>query len=122
MNEDERLHYKYRVARTDGRDGQGGDKEHAQYFVLDYWHDPIAQATLAHYVVLARNEDHEPLADDLEGALQEVLELQGSGPNTMMPMDEVVTRYQGHLRRERHERERLQRAAERPNWMRYSTF
>ena len=109
MNEDERLHQKYVVMRMDDRDLPGGDKEGARYFVLDYHHDPIAQAALAHYIELARNEGHEPLADDLEASLKEVLELQGSGPNTMMPMDAVVIRWEGHLRLERLDVERRQR-------------
>jgi hypothetical protein len=41
----DRLHSKYHVERTDGRDQHG-----ARYFVLDYAHDPYAQVALAAYI------------------------------------------------------------------------
>lgn len=41
------LYQKYVVRRADGRDGTGGDRVEARYFVLDYVHDADARATLA---------------------------------------------------------------------------
>lgn len=45
----DRLHAKYHVERTDGRDRPGGDKADAAYFVLDYVHDRYARTALAAY-------------------------------------------------------------------------
>lgn len=46
----EPLFDKYVVYRNDGKDGPGGTKEDARYFVLDYVHDPFARKALAAYV------------------------------------------------------------------------
>lgn len=64
----DRLHAKYHVERLDDRDQPGGDKANARYFVLDYAHDPYAQAALAAY---AHACEHEPpgLAADLRARL-----------------------------------------------------
>lgn len=52
----DRLHIKYRVERTDGRDRVGGDKHLARYFVLDYVHDDFARVALAAYIDACRAE------------------------------------------------------------------
>lgn len=64
----DRLHSKYRVERTDGRDQPGGDKAGARYFVLDYVHDPYARAALAAYIE-ACQATLPGLADDLRHQL-----------------------------------------------------
>lgn len=40
---------KFHVQRVDGRDQPGGDKEDADYFVLDIIHDPYAREALMFY-------------------------------------------------------------------------
>lgn len=42
---------KFAVTRMDGKDAPGGPKAAAEYFVMDYRHDPDAWASVASYVV-----------------------------------------------------------------------
>ncbi len=65
------LYEKFAVARTDGRDQPGGDREGARYFVLDLDHDPYATAALFMYAAQCRDE-HPELAADITAALVEV--------------------------------------------------
>lgn len=48
------LYNKFHVCRLDGRDQPGGDKENANYFVLDIANDPYAWAALGEYAYLCR--------------------------------------------------------------------
>lgn len=57
---------KFNVTRVDGRDAPGGDREGAEYFVLDYVHDPIARAALHSVADVYRQEGFTALADDLD--------------------------------------------------------
>lgn len=66
----DRLHTKFRVERTDGRDQPGGDKADARYFVLDYAHDPHARTALAAYAD-ACEQTLPGLAADLRARLAE---------------------------------------------------
>jgi len=50
MSDKERgIYNKYSVARTDGRDRPGQDRENSEYFVLDLKHDAYALAALKAY-------------------------------------------------------------------------
>lgn len=55
---------KFEVSRVDGRDGPGGDREGAEYFVLDLSFDPFAPAALAAYADACSSE-YPALARDL---------------------------------------------------------
>jgi len=66
----DRLHAKYHVARTDGRDRPGCDKADAAYFVLDTTHDPYARVALAAYADACERE-LPGLAADLRERLAE---------------------------------------------------
>lgn len=50
MPEDQGFYAKFHVARVDGRDAPGGDRENAVYFTLDLVHDPFAAPALRAYV------------------------------------------------------------------------
>jgi len=71
-DKDAGLFAKYYVARIDGRDAPGGDKENARYFVLDYVNDPGAVKALNAYIDWAYNNGYTALAADLESQLEEV--------------------------------------------------
>jgi len=49
MPENRGLYQKFNVARKDGRDAPGGDREGAEYFTLDLTHDPFAKVALRAY-------------------------------------------------------------------------
>ncbi|MFA6235347.1 MAG: hypothetical protein WC824_14320, partial [Bacteroidota bacterium] len=67
------LYKKYNVSRVDGRDAPGGDKEGAEYFVLDLTHDSFAYYALMEYI--RQCKDHFPnLAEDLRGLICDVME------------------------------------------------
>ena len=89
---------KYSVARTDGRDAPGGDKERAKYFVLDYEHDPLAQVVVGYYADLARSEGRIELANDLDQSVSDVLAAHGDGPRTIMRSDVVEMRHDAKMR------------------------
>ncbi|BAU40111.1 hypothetical protein [Ralstonia phage RSP15] len=65
------LFEKFTVYRNDGRDCAGGDKENAEYFVLDYVNDPFARIALRRYASVCAPEYPE-LAADLMKKLEEV--------------------------------------------------
>ncbi|GAA3750131.1 hypothetical protein [Micromonospora maritima] len=70
----DKLYPKFEVRRTDGRDGPGGDKAGARYFVLDYVNDPKARVALAAYADAVADE--EPgLAADLRALVADVVVL-----------------------------------------------
>jgi len=48
--EEKGLYFKYNVSRVDGRDCEGGNRENAKYFVLDYVNDPHSVVALRAYV------------------------------------------------------------------------
>ncbi len=54
MADNDGLHRKYEVARTDGRDRPGEKHEGCTYFVLDLNHDPHALVALAAYAESCR--------------------------------------------------------------------
>lgn len=57
---------KFDVTRIDGRDKPGGDRENAEYFILDLGHDPHALAGLRAYVdSLRESGDYPDLVADL---------------------------------------------------------
>lgn len=58
------IYHKFSVSRVDGRDKPGGDKQGAEYFVLDMAHDPHARAALLAYAVSCRR-DYPALSRDL---------------------------------------------------------
>ena len=106
MDKDTGLINKYSVHRTDGRDAPGGDKDGASYFVLDYVHDPIARAALEYYSELARAEDYEALANDLNDAISVVVEAAQRSPVTH-GLVSFATHTLLRLRHESRERSRL---------------
>lgn len=70
MTVDGPVYHKFHVARVDGRDQPGGDREDARYFVLDYRHDPFARlAVLAYADACAAT--HPELATDLRKRVKE---------------------------------------------------
>lgn len=73
MNHGKGAYRKFKVARVDGRDGPGGDREGAEYFVIDLSHDQFAPAALAAYA-LACNSEYPALARDLEARATEGFE------------------------------------------------
>ncbi len=103
---------KYAVTREDGRDAPGGDKERARYFVLDYEHDPLAQAALLYYARLARYNGYIRLAIDLETAMREVMAEHGDGSDTLMAMDLAVLRLKAAERTDSFLTDRYQRRCE----------
>ena len=58
------VYRKFEVRRTDGRDGPGGDRQDAEYFVLDVVHDKFAKAALLSYSYACRTE-YPKLAEDM---------------------------------------------------------
>lgn len=64
------LYRKYCVYRTDGRDMEGGDREKARYFVLDYIHDPYARRALELYAQICEQE-YPYLSQDLQKELKQ---------------------------------------------------
>ncbi len=64
MPENRGLYDKFYVARRDGRDHPGGDREGAVYFTLDLTHDPYARIALKAYVE-ATEARYPELAADL---------------------------------------------------------
>lgn len=61
------LYNKFHVVRHDFRDMPGGDREGAEYFVLDLTHDVHAFAAIAAYVESLRAlGGYDELANDLE--------------------------------------------------------
>lgn len=66
------LYAKYYVARMDGRDAPGGDKDNARYFVLDYVNDPGAVVALRAYIHWAEDNGYDSLALDLRYQLEAV--------------------------------------------------
>jgi hypothetical protein len=69
-----RLHDKYFVRRNDGRDHPGGDREGAEYFVLDLTHDTMhALSALYAYIESLRWDEESPeLVNDLEELAERV--------------------------------------------------
>lgn len=65
------LYSKFNVSRGDGRDGPGGDREGAEYFVLDLTHDPFAIPALQTYIEQCQRE-YPYLARDLEQMIDRV--------------------------------------------------
>ena len=63
MPKDGPIYGKFNVSRTDGRDQPGGDKEDAQYFVLDLTHDPYAREAMMFYAFKCVDEFPELAAD-----------------------------------------------------------
>jgi hypothetical protein len=64
------LYGKYHVERADGRDKDGGDRANAQYFVLDYANDPVAEVALRAYIAeLVKRGEQPQLVKDLNRAL-----------------------------------------------------
>lgn len=60
------LYRKFTVQRTDGRDAPGGDREGAEYFVLDLTNDPFAKAAIAAYIeACASDGGYDELVADL---------------------------------------------------------
>jgi protein gp37 len=70
VKEDCGLYEKYRVYRNDGKDRKGGEKENAQYFVLDYVNDPFAKIALKAYAEVCK-EKYPLLYEDLISKLNE---------------------------------------------------
>ncbi len=64
------LYGKFNVSRVDERDREGGDRENAQYFVLDYVNDPFAKQALQFYAFICHN-DYPELSQDLWIALRD---------------------------------------------------
>lgn len=56
MPENAGYYEKYNVSRKDGRDQPGGDREGAQYFVLDLSHDRFARLAMNVYLAVSRSE------------------------------------------------------------------
>ena len=69
---DRGLYPKFHVARIDGRDRPGGDREDssAGYFVLDTVYDPLARAAYALYAALAERAGYTALAADMRSNLR----------------------------------------------------
>lgn len=60
------LYNKFMVRRPDGRDLPGGDRQHAEYFVLDLSYDKHANAAiLAYWESLKQAGEYPELAEDL---------------------------------------------------------
>ena len=64
------VYRKFDVFRTDCRDMPGGDRQEAEYFVLDLTYDPHAKAALAAYAESVA-ATHPELARDLRAKLVE---------------------------------------------------
>jgi len=62
------LYGKYLVRRVDGRDEAGGDRENADYFILDLTYDDHARAALAAYAKSCE-EQYPALSADLKNKL-----------------------------------------------------
>jgi hypothetical protein len=65
------LYDKFSVHRLDGKDQEGGPKEGAKYFVLDYVNDPLAVFALLAYAHAARRSGFAELYEDLLQAAAE---------------------------------------------------
>jgi len=65
------LYDKFSVRRLDGKDQEGGPKEGAKYFVLDYVNDPLAAFALLAYAHAARRSGFTELYEDLLRAATE---------------------------------------------------
>lgn len=63
------MYAKFDTRRLDGRDQPGGDKDRAQYFVLDYAQDPYARPALYAYADACETELPQ-LAADLRAELE----------------------------------------------------
>jgi hypothetical protein len=70
------VYEKFYIARYDGRDQQGGDREGAQYFVLDLDYDPFARAALFAYAKACKRK-YPALARDLEAKVEEMFDRDG---------------------------------------------
>lgn len=66
------LYPKFMVARMDGRDRPGADRDGAKqgYFVLDPIFDPAARPAMAIYAQVVRSMGYDTLADDIERNLE----------------------------------------------------
>lgn len=73
-DEKQGVYHKYKVRRTDGRDGPCEKHENCGYFVLDLSHDPFAEPALRAYAAACRGE-FPLLADDLEVTADAVAEI-----------------------------------------------
>lgn len=62
-NKSRGLYGKYTVHRVDGKDQPGGSKQDAEYFVLDYMHDPFAIEALKFYAFKCKDEYPQLSAD-----------------------------------------------------------
>ncbi len=63
MPKDGPIYGKFLVARSDGRDAPGADKENADYFVLDIVHDKFAREALMFYAFKCVDEFPQLAAD-----------------------------------------------------------
>lgn len=83
------LFEKFRVERVDGKDKPGGDKDGAEYFVLDYAHDPDGWVAAASYAVTC--SDRRPvLSQDLSRRLLVLLDsLIAHRPGTARRLEEI---------------------------------
>ncbi len=64
------LEARFRVERVDGRDLPGGDREGADYLVLDIKHDPLAVAAAMTYGIEADVEGYHLLAVDIRNRIR----------------------------------------------------
>lgn len=64
------LYRKFHVERVDGRDKPGGDRENADYFVLDMANDPHAVAAIYAYAKSCSKE-YPQLAGDILDRIEE---------------------------------------------------
>lgn len=67
---DKGLYDKFCVHRRDNRDKPGGDREHADYFVLDLAYDPHALIAIEAYSRSCRDE-YPQLAEDLDQKIED---------------------------------------------------
>ena len=65
------LYPKFNVSRIDGRDAAGGDREGAQYFVLDLTHDPFARKAAKAYAKACKAK-YPQLAADIRAQIDRV--------------------------------------------------
>jgi hypothetical protein len=63
------LYGKFHVRRADGRDAPGGDREGADYFVMDLVYDAAARVAMGLYASVVRRMGYDLLASDIERRL-----------------------------------------------------